>query len=135
MDPITAISGLVSTIVSRIWPDKTQSDREAFMFELTKELNQTQLLTKQDDINVQEAANPNLFVSGWRPMIGWICGAAFLWQYVVEPMVTYGCAITGHPVPTLPVINSGDMMTVLLGLLGLGGMRSWEKINNVQNKH
>jgi len=74
----------------------------------------------QTDVNAVEAANPNIFVSGWRPMIGWIGAAGLAYQYVFRPLAVgfYGTA--------LPPLD-GSLMELVVGLLGFGGMRSWEK--------
>src|ERR1700752_1745489 len=88
------------------------------------------LATGQLDIDKAEASNTSIFVSGWRPFIGWTCGAAFAYKFVLAPAVAFGLAAYGHPV-TLPVLDFTEMSTVLLGMLGLGGMRSLEKIKGV----
>lgn len=82
---------------------------------------------QQTDINKQEAASTSLFVAGWRPGIGWSCATAFFWSYVLAPLLTFILAAAGHPV-SLPVLDVSGMMPVLLGMLGLGSMRSIEKI-------
>jgi hypothetical protein len=81
----------------------------------------------QTDINVVEAANTNLFVSGWRPFIGWVCGAGFAVQFVIGPLAEWGSALYGHPVK-FPQMDTGTMMPLLLGMLGLGGLRTAEKL-------
>jgi len=74
----------------------------------------------QTDVNAVEAANPNIFVSGWRPMIGWIGAAGLAYQYVFRPI---GVGFYGVALPPL----DGSLMELVVGLLGFGGMRSWEK--------
>jgi len=74
----------------------------------------------QTDVNAVEAANPNIFVSGWRPMIGWIGAAGLAYQYVFRPLAT------GYGIAGLPPLD-GSLMELVVGLLGFGGMRSWEK--------
>lgn len=130
MDPITSLITLVSTVVSKVWPDKTEQQKELFTLELTKELNETQLLTKQLEVNKAEAENPNLFVSGWRPFVGWICGIAFAWQFVGLPVALFIGTSVGHPINP-PIFDISSMLTVLMGMLGLGGMRTYEKIQKV----
>ena len=90
---------------------------------------------KQADINIEEAKSSNFFVAGWRPWIGWTCGLAFTWAFVLQPFVVFTLAVFGHPVDNLPKLNLTEMMPVLLGMLGLAGMRSWEKNQEVQDKH
>lgn len=87
----------------------------------------------QTDINIEEAKSSSLFVSGWRPSLGWVCSAAFAWVYLLQPMVAFFFNAVGHPV-TLPHIEFGEMSTVLFGILGLGGMRTFEKIKGVAAK-
>jgi Holin of 3TMs, for gene-transfer release len=74
----------------------------------------------QTDVNAVEAANPNIFVSGWRPMIGWIGAAGLAYQYIFRPLAV------GYSGVALPPLD-GSLMELVVGLLGFGGMRSWEK--------
>lgn len=89
--------------------------------------------SQQTQINAVEAANSNVFVSGWRPAIGWTCAAAFAYKFVVQPFLVFILVAAGSSLDpeTLPVLDWAEMSTVLLGLLGLGGMRTFEKIKNV----
>jgi hypothetical protein len=122
MDPITAIVGTVGTIVSRIWPDKSEADRAQLTLALQEQLSQS-------EINKIEASNERLFVSGWRPYIGWVCGIAFSWQFVLQPIVIFILAAFNiHLV--LPAFDTGTFMPVLLGMLGLSSMRSFEKVKS-----
>jgi hypothetical protein len=89
----------------------------------------------QAAINVEEAKSSSLFISGGRPAIVWICATAFGWTYVVQPALVFILTVSGHPVQGLPALNMGEMMPVLLGILGLGGMRTWEKSQGIQDKH
>jgi len=88
----------------------------------------------QNDINLVEAKHPNIFVSGWRPSIGWTCSAAILYNFVLCPILTWIFAIYGITTPP-PVLDTGSLMTLVLSLLGLGGMRTYEKFKNVNNRH
>jgi hypothetical protein len=91
--------------------------------------------TAQIQVNQEEAKSSNLFISGGRPAITWICASAFGWTYVIQPFLSFILASIGHPVKDLPVLNLSEMMPVLLGILGLAGMRTWEKSQNVQDRH
>lgn len=82
---------------------------------------------QQIQINAVEAANANIFVSGWRPFIGWVCGAAYAYSFVLQPFLAFGFLAFGHDIK-LPVLGLSELSPVLIGMLGLGGMRSWEKI-------
>lgn len=80
----------------------------------------------QTDVNAVEAANPNLFVSGWRPMLGWTSAFAFAFIYVIGPLITWTSTLFGRPIP-LPLFNVDALISLTFGMLGLAGMRSWEK--------
>lgn len=88
------------------------------------------LATGQQEVNKVEAANNSLFVSGWRPAVGWCCAAAFAYKFVLAPALAFLLAALGHPI-SLPVLDFTEMSTVLLGMLGLGGLRTVEKIKGV----
>lgn len=90
--------------------------------------------TAQVRVNQVEAASSNLFVAGARPMILWVCAAAFCWQFVLAPIAVFVASAAGHRLG-LPVLNFGELQTVLLGLLGLGGARTLEKIKGVNGRH
>jgi len=91
-----------------------------------------QLTEAQDQLEVdkQEAAANNVFVSGWRPFIGWVCGSAFAWVYVLQPFGVFFLSVF-HKQVTLPTLDLSSLMPVLLGMLGLGAMRSYEKVQGV----
>ena len=84
----------------------------------------------QLEITTAEAASPNPFTSGWRPFIGWTCGAGFAVQFVVGPAGEWVCALAGHPVK-FPQMDQGTMMQLLFGMLGLGAYRTAEKVKGV----
>ena len=126
LDPLTAGMDLASTIISRIWPDKSEAEKQQLAAAIT-------LVQGQLDINKTEAANPSVFVSGWRPAIGWVCGAACAWNWIGLPIAKLGLALYGHPIALTPA-DISEMMPILLGMLGLGGLRSLEKINGVAAK-
>jgi hypothetical protein len=84
----------------------------------------------QLEINKQEAAHRNIFVSGWRPFIGWSCGIAMCYAYIIQPITIFVLAQTGNLV-SLPTLDLSEMMPVLLGMLGLGGLRSFEKYKKI----
>jgi len=134
MDPITILLGLGSKVIDKIWPDPVQ--RDAAKLELLKlqqsgELAQlaadTSLMIEQIKVNATEAQNPSVFVSGWRPAIGWICGAACGWNWIGLPIAKLGMEIAGHPIALSPA-DLTEMLPILMGMLGLGGLRTIEKL-------
>lgn len=83
----------------------------------------------QTRVNEIEAASEDKFVSRWRPAIGWICGAAYAYEFVVQPLLAFVLAASGAPVSvaSLPKIDVAELSMVLMGMLGLGAMRSFDK--------
>lgn len=89
---------------------------------------------QQTAVNAVEAANSNVFVAGWRPAIGWICAAALLYSYIVIPFTTYVFAFwLGKQIPKLPVLDN-NLWELMFGMLGLGGLRTFEKIKGIGDK-
>lgn len=82
----------------------------------------------QIDVDKQEASSENVFVAGWRPFIGWVCGVGLACQFIVGPLFMWAATLLKHPTP-FPTLDLGTLMTLLLGMLGLGGMRTYEKIS------
>ena len=97
------------------------------LLQLDAKLTQGQLAIDQ-----AEAQSSRLFVAGARPFLLWVCGAAFSWEYVVMPIASWTAAAAGHAVK-LPSLDMSQMMPVLLGLLGLGGYKTWEKVKGVSH--
>jgi hypothetical protein len=133
LDPISAMLDIGSKVLDRVLPDPAQ--QAAAKLELLKLQQSGELaqITGQMDINKIEAASSSIFVSGWRPAIGWICGAGFAVQFVIGPLAEWGSTLAGHPVK-FPTMDTGTMMPLLLGMLGLGGMRTAEKMQGVAAK-
>lgn len=134
LDPITAALDFGSQLIERLIPDKAQQEAAKaamLQMQLKGELAQ---LAGQLEINKAEAGNPNWFVAGWRPAVGWICAAGLLSQFLIGPMATWGAALAGHPI-AYPSLDMGTLLTLLLGMLGLATGRSYEKAQGVQDKH
>ena len=128
---ITQLLPSVMDVAGRFLPEDKQKRAEA---EREIEAKLTDSLAKLDlvqaETNKVEAGHRSLFVAGWRPFIGWSCGFALAYTYVLQPILTFGLAQAGYLID-LPAVNLGEMMPVLMGLLGLGGLRSWEKVKGV----
>jgi hypothetical protein len=132
--------GIAEKLLEKVIPDPVKA-AEAKL-ELAK-LNQTgelafldadmKLALGQMAINQEEAKSESLFKSGWRPFVGWACGIGFVWATLVRPIIEFAFAAAGHPLVGLPVVQTDLLVTMLGGLLGLGGMRSYEKKNKVHN--
>ena len=118
-----AVADLAATVIGKIWPDKSAEEQQQMAAAVL-------MVQGQLEINKAEAANPSMFVSGWRPAIGWVCGAACAWNWIGLPMVKAGLELSGHSISLSPA-DISEMMPILLGMLGLGGFRTMEKIKGV----
>lgn len=127
LDPISALLDVGSKVIDRVWPDPAQAASAKLELMKLQQSGELAQIAGQMDINKAEAANPSVFVSGWRPSIGWVCGAGFAVQFVIGPLAEWGSALYGHPVK-FPQMDTGTMMPLLLGMLGLGGLRTAEKL-------
>lgn len=87
----------------------------------------------QAKVNEAEAQNPNLFVSGWRPFIGWVCGGALAYSYLIAPLLMYIANLSGHPLPKPPTLD-GFLFELVIAMLGMGGLRTYEKVKGVASK-
>lgn len=87
----------------------------------------------QMKVNEAEAANSSVFTSGWRPFIGWVCGGALAYQYVATPLLLWAGQIAGHPLPVPPKLDD-TLWQLMFGMLGMGGLRTFEKIKGVAAK-
>lgn len=123
LDPITAGIDLANTVVTRIFPDKTAEEQRQLAAVLT-------MVQGQMAINQAEASNESTFVAGWRPFIGWACGMACVWNWMGLPIAKLGLTLAGHPI-TLSPADLSEMMPVLMGMLGLGGLHTFERVKGV----
>lgn len=87
-------------------------------------------------VNAQEAQHDSLFVAGWRPFIGWVCGLAFTWAFLFYPIFSFTVIAFDWPtdLTRVPELDLASMMPILMGMLGLGAMRSWEKKEGVSRE-
>lgn len=128
---------VLGNLLDRIFPDqkaaaeaKLEVMRMAQAGELAQLDAEVKLITGQIEVNKVEAANQSLFVAGWRPAIGWVCGAAFAFKFILGPAAVVVMAMVGHPI-TLPEFDFTEMSTILMGMLGLGALRTVEKVKGV----
>jgi len=130
MGIIDSVLSIGSTILDRVIPDVNA--REKAKQELAKAISEQdfQLALGQIQINQEEAKSENIFKSGWRPSIGWACSLTFILNFVLFPIVNYFLMMFGHAAILIP-FDTNTLMTVLGGLLGIGGLRTIEKIKGV----
>ena len=128
---LEALIGPVAGLLDKFIEDKDQKAKLAHEIATMAERHAQEQALAQIDVNKTEAASRNAFVAGWRPFIGWTCGVALAWHFVLAPFVVFAFALSGTLLPDLPVFDMDALMTVLLGMLGLGSMRSFEKIKGI----
>lgn len=120
---LTSIFGIIDKLI----PDtaKAAELKAELEMELIKQTG------KQLEINKQEAGHTNLFVAGWRPFIGWTCGISFAYHFLGYPFLVLILSLNGQDMSILPVFDMQSLMTVLMGMLGLGGLRTYEKYKGI----
>ena len=130
---IGAVADAIGSIVNHFWPDKTEEDKAKLALEMQGLMNAQQLTIAQIQVNDDEAKSPNWFVSGWRPFIGWIGGIGLLYASTIEPIARFIAVQNGYH-GAFPTIDTSITLQVLMGMLGLGVMRTVEKIQGVAAK-
>jgi len=119
MPKLNVVAGIIDKVADKIDEftlDKTEKAQ------LIQEINKAQI-----EVNKVEANSSSLFVSGWRPFVGWTCGIALCYHFVLQPFLTFVLYSFGHQI-ILPTFDMGTLTTTLMGMLGLGGLRSYEKV-------
>lgn len=128
---LQALIGPVTGLLDKFIPDADEKARLAHEIATMSERHAQELAKGQIEINKAEAAHKSLFVSGWRPFVGWSCGLALAWHFIGQPIAVFAIAVIGVETPPLPVFEMESLLTVLLGMLGLGGLRTFEKTKQV----
>ncbi len=133
MDPLSAALNLGTSVINKIWPDPAkQAEEQRKLQEIFQrgelaELNaQVQLLTGQLTINMEEAKHPSVLVAGWRPFVGWVGGLSLAYAGILEPILRFSFKVGGYS-GEFPVVDTTMAMTILMGMLGMGAMRSFDK--------
>jgi hypothetical protein len=121
----------VAGILERVIPDKSQAAKLAHEIATMSDKMAHEQVLAQLEVNKAEAASGSLFKGGWRPAIGWICGLALFWSFILQPFLVFFLLVFGVDLPPLPEVGTADLMPILLGMLGLGGLRSYEKVQKV----
>ena len=133
LDPISAALDLGNTLISRIFPDPAQADAAKLELLKLQQSGDLATMTAQTDINKAEASSSSLFVSGWRPAIGWVCALALAYQYLIRPLSGTVASIAGIVIPPLPGLDD-NLWQLMMGMLGMGGLRTFEKVQGVASK-
>lgn len=127
-DLVKGALGPIMDGVLRFIPDKNERAKAKEQFETQMLAAMTGLVQGQLQINMKEAQHGSIFVAGWRPAIGWICGIALGWNYILQPIVLWVAFLSGvEGLDKAPKLDTAELTTILLGMLGLGGLRTYEK--------
>lgn len=116
---IGAVADLASNVINKLWPDKSEQEKQQLAMALT-------IVQGQLAVNQVEAGNVDRFVAGWRPFVGWVCGCACAWNWIglsIANMVAQLCTIQLNLAPA----SLTEMLPILVGMLGLGAYRTYEK--------
>ena len=127
---LKSLIGPVAGLLDKFIEDKHQKNKLAHDIATMAQKHAHESNMAQVDVNKTEAQHRSVFVAGWRPFIGWVCGVALAYHFILYPIVV--CILASFPTETftveqLPKFDMDSLMTVLLGMLGLGGLRTFEK--------
>jgi len=136
MDPLSAILNIGNSILDKIFPDKDKADAAKLkMFELQQQgafaeiQNGFTLMLENIKVNANEALHSSIFVSGWRPFIGWTCGIALAYNFVAMPFIVWATKCFYPEAPEMPALDMTELLILLGGMLGVAGLRSKEIIS------
>jgi len=124
---IQALIGPVTGLLDKFIEDKDQKALLAHELATLADKQANSIALAQIEVNKAEAASGSLFKGGWRPFIGWVCGIAFAYHFVIQPLIIFAVSVYGLDIPDLPEFEMSTLLTVLGGLLGLGTLRTYEK--------
>lgn len=133
-NPISSITDAISKVLDRVLPNKEQNDAAKAQLLQIEVQGQIQEVLAQIQVNAVEAQSQSTFVAGWRPYVGWICGTALAYATMIQPLITLIVRLWKPNFEPL-VIDNSQTLTVLMGLLGLGVMRSIDKNYGTDNGH
>jgi hypothetical protein len=123
----------ISSIVGKFWPDKTQEEKDRMALVMLQAQGEINANVAQVQVDQVEAGSKSVFVSGWRPFVGWVCGSACAWNWVGLPIANFVAAMLHRPLALAPA-DLTQMLPLLMGMLGMGALRTYEKLNGVAAK-
>lgn len=131
MSIVANLIGPVTGLLDKFVEDKDQKAKLAHELATMADTHAQQLALAQVQVNLAEAQSTSVFKGGWRPFVGWVCGIALLYHFILTPCILFGVALLGIDIPPLPAFDMSSLLTVLMGMLGLGGLRTFEKTKGV----
>jgi holin (3TMs family) len=132
---IGSVLELGKTLIERLIPDPKMKAEAMLELARLEQSGDLAAMAMQAKINEIEAANPNMLIAGWRPAVGWVCAAGLAMAYVAGPAVSLVVSIVGlfHGVPFVPpVVDMATLSPILMGMLGMAGLRTWEKMKGAE---
>lgn len=126
---VTPVLEIGRTLINRFFPDKEEARKAEAEFLTMAAEGELKQVIAQLEINAREAAHPSLWVAGWRPFFGWAGGVGFVYATILQPLLAWWAAMKGLPTP--PALNLDLLWVVITGMLGIGGLRTFEKARNV----
>jgi hypothetical protein len=132
MDPISAILNIGNTLINKLFPDPAQAAKAQLELLKMQQDGELAAMIAQTDINKVEAASGSVFVAGWRPFCGWVGGLGLAYAAILEPLLRLIATLNGYT-GSFPQIDTTITMQILFGLLGLGAMRSFDKVKGVES--
>lgn len=130
---IESLIGPIAALLDKFIEDKDQKNALAQQLATMSERHAQELAKGQIEVNKVEASSSSLFVSGWRPAVGWVCVLGMAGNFIIIPLANFVLALSDSNI-TIPLVDTATMMPVLMGMLGLGAMRSAEKIKKVSRE-
>ena len=127
MGLVETLVGQVSGILDKFIEDKDQKAKLAHEIATMSDNHAQQLALAQVSLNKAEAESGSIFKGGWRPFIGWVCGIAFAYHFVLQPLLIFILSVFKISLPNLPVFDMSTLLPVLGGMLGIGSLRTYEK--------
>jgi hypothetical protein len=131
MSIVANLIGPVTGLLDKFVEDKDQKAKLAHELATMADSHAQQLALAQVEVNKAEAQSGSVFKGGWRPFVGWCSGIAVLYHFILSPCILFGVALSGIDIPPIPTFDMTSLMTVLMGMLGLGGLRTFEKTKGV----
>jgi hypothetical protein len=127
---VTALLPALGTLIDRLIPDRAAAERAKAEMEQQLVTAANQAALAQVEVNKIEAAHSSVFVAGWRPSIGWVCAAGLAWAFVLAPIASWALVVLGIRAE-LPAIHTDYLLELVLAMLGIGGLRTFEKLRGV----
>ena len=127
MTVIQSLIAPVTGLLDKFIEDKDQKAALAHEIATMSQKHAQELSLAQIEVNKAEAQSGSLFKGGWRPAVGWVCAIAFLYHFLLKDINMFVCAFAGVDIPDLPDFDMSTLLTVLGGMLGIGGLRTYEK--------